>query len=176
MADARARFVACVGAVVAALTMLPAAPPLLVLAGATAGAGCAGDDCDSDTATWGSCSEGRRLDVNTWESGAITGEPWLNDHGERTWVLDPTPWMGNSRVPDAVQVYLSFNPLPSSDGGDGFAQAAGNLGEITLLGSGKVQVLNDSCAQYYLRVVVTYAAVAGGVHEAGPCVTGNAGK
>jgi hypothetical protein len=159
------RSLIAVGAVaIAWVTALPIAAPAFLAAG------CAGDDCDSDTQTWGSCSQGEKAggDPNTWESGPVSGAPYLNFHGERTWVLDPTPWMG-SRQPIGFQAYLAFNPLPDVDGGDGFAQPAGNLVEYTLLPSGKVQVLNDTCAQYYLRVVLTYAAVDGGASGAGTC-------
>ncbi len=135
---------------------------------ATSPSGCAGDDCDSDTQAWGSCTQGERVDPNTWESGPVSGQPYLNFHGERTWVLDPRPWMG-SRQPIGFQAYLAFNPLPDIDGGDGFAQPAGNLVEYTLMPNGQVQVLNDTCAQYYLRVVLTYAAVDGGASDVGVC-------
>jgi hypothetical protein len=133
--------------------------------------GCAGDDCDSDTATWGSCTQGDRIDADTWESGPVSGQAYLNFHGERTWILDPSPWMG-SREPVGFQAYLSLTALPNVDGGGGFTQSAGNLAEITPVQVGgvwKVEVLNDTCAQYYLRVVLTYAALDGSAENAGAC-------
>ncbi len=151
---------AVLGASFALRVASPAVPASLALASA----GCAGSDCASDAATWGSCSEGERIDVNTWESGPLTGKPWLDFHGERTWVLDPTPWMG-AREPVGFQAYLSLDPTPVTDGGSGFAEPAGNLAILTPVqqsdGSWKVKVLNDTCAQYYLRVVLTYAAPSG---------------
>lgn len=118
---------------------------------------CTGNDCLGDVQSWGSCAEGEALDANTWESGPLTGT-YLDFHGEREWVFDPTPWMG-TREPDNVFAYISFSSTPTADGGEGFAPPAGNLFEITPVKtpSGyKVQALNDTCAQYYLRVVVTY--------------------
>ncbi len=143
------------------LTLPVAATPVLL-----SQTSCAGDDCDSDTQTWGSCTQGELAggDPDVWESGPVTGKPYLDFHGERTWILDPSPWMG-SREPIGYNVYLSLNALPAADGGGGFAQSAGNLAEITPVQVGgvwQVQVLNDTCAQYFLRVVLTYPPVVGG--------------
>jgi len=149
----------------------PALPVLL------AQGGCAGDDCDADQKSWGSCAQGERLDANTWESGPVAGTPYLDFHGERTWVFDPSPWMG-ARQPVGFQVYLALDPQPSGEGGTGFAQPAGNLAEITPVKVGdawKVLVLNNTCAQYYLRVVLTYAATDGGAATTGSCGAAGAG-
>jgi len=165
--------VAAGAAALAWMTTLPVATPALLVAAQATG-GCAGDDCDSDTATWGSCTQGERLDATHWESTPYSGQPWLNFHGERTWTFDPTPWMG-SRPPFLVDVELSFLPLPNTDGGGGWAPSAGNLSEIAVLPSGLVQVTNDTCAQYYVRVVLTYAAVdAGAAGDTGDA--GDAGR
>ena len=157
MANAR-RVLAAGGAVLGSMLLsLPA--PLLLPA-----TGCAGDDCDADTQKWGSCSQGDAIDATHWESGTLTATPFLDFHGERTWILDPTPWMG-SRTPNNVESEIAFASMPNAPGGMGFAPPAGNLSEITLVQSPNgwlVQVLNDTCAQYYLRVVVTYPELAPG--------------
>jgi hypothetical protein len=136
------------GTACAGLLLLPAltAPTLTA---------CAGDDCDADTASWGSCSQGEAVDATHWESTPVSGQAYLSFHGERTWVLDPRPWMGNA-LPLGYEAYVAFTPYPDADGGAGFAEAPGNLAEFTQLPDGRVQVLNDTCAQYYLRVVLTY--------------------
>jgi hypothetical protein len=160
----RAGLLSCVAAAVGAL-MLPAATET----------GCAGDDCDSDVQTFPTCG-GDRLDANTWESGPLDGT-YLDFHGERTWIFNPSGWMG-SRVPATFNAYLSLNPQPNAEGGDGFAQPAGNLAEITAFpvdGGYQVQVLNDTCAQYYLRVVITYAETIGPPLAAASCAM-DAGK
>ena len=165
----RRAFTAVVAAAVGSLGLPVAVTPALPLL--VAQAGCAGSDCDSDTATWGSCTQGRALDANTWESSALTGEAWLDFHGERTWTFDPTPWMG-TREPSGFEADISFDPLPNADGGGGFSTASGNLGEFTPVqtASGwKVQVLNDTCAQYYLRVVLTYPMVEDGSANGSTC-------
>jgi hypothetical protein len=147
-----ASFAAALGAVALVASTSP-----LVLATTS----CAGSDCAADTQSYGSCTQGYAVDANTWASTAIVGEPWLDFHGERTWIFDPTPWFG-SRTPGEVSVNLSFTPLPNSDGGDGAAPAAGNLGEWKLVQTAngwQVYVTNDTCAQYYVYVVVTYPAL-----------------
>lgn len=170
MARARRRaFTAVVAAAVGALGLPVAVTPAVPLLATQAG--CAGSDCDSDTATWGSCTQGERLDANTWESGRVTGQSWLDFHGERTWLLDPTPWMG-TRQPTTFEVDLALDPLPNADGGGGFAPGTGNDAEVTLVqvaGGWKVQLLNDTCAQYYLRVVLHYEPADGGTTSTGAC-------
>jgi hypothetical protein len=139
-----------------------------------ASSGCAGDDCDADVQSWGSCAQGDLLDANHWESGPVTGPTYLDFHGERTWVLDPSPWMG-TREPVGFQAYLALGAQPTLEGGTGFAQSAGNLAEFTPIapttaGRGwKVQVLNDTCAQYWIRVVLEYADEAPGATHGGTC-------
>jgi len=118
---------------------------------------CTGNDCEGDVQTFPKCGgELAGGDPDVWESGPITGT-YLDYHGERTWLFDPSGWMG-SRVPINVFAYPSFAPNANEDGG--FATASGNLAEywVEEVGDGyQIKVLNDTCAQYYLRVVVEYA-------------------
>lgn len=153
---------------------LPLSAVLLALASAPS-TGCAGDDCDPDTKTMATCG-GELLDANTWESGPLDGT-YLDFHGERTWGFNPSGWMG-TREPAQINAYLSLNPAPNAPGGAGFAQSAGNLAEITVTRAADgfhVQVQNDTCAQYYLRLVITYAAADGGASP-GTCTPGDAGR
>jgi len=141
-------------------------------------AGCAGDDCNSDTQTFAACG-GEPVGPDEWESAPIAGTPYLDFHGERTWIFNPSGWVG-ARQPVTVTAYLSLVQQPNADGGSGFANASGNLAEYTVLpvaGGWQVQVLNDTCAQYYLRVVVDYAPADGGPQGAPACATASdAGK
>lgn len=135
-------------------------------------AGCAGSDCDADVQTLPTCA-GEPIDATHWESGPVTGT-YLDFHGERTWILDPSGWMG-SRKPFDFEADLALVSQPNAEGGTGFAQSAGNLAEFTLsqVGNGwQVRVLNDTCAQYYLRVVLTYPAIDASSGDAGNAVTG----
>jgi hypothetical protein len=165
-----------VAAIVAALTgslVLPVAIAPTVL---LSQAGCAGDDCDADTQTWGSCTQGDSPDPITWESGPICGQ-YLDFHGERTWMFDPSPWMG-SRELISVTATPSLVPYPCGDGGE-FGMSAGNLAEVMPIKVGnkwKFTVLNDTCAQYYLRVVATYAETGSGATSGATCKTTDGGE
>jgi hypothetical protein len=145
--------------------------PLAVAPTLMSGAGCAGNDCAADVQTLPKCA-GEPIDADHWESGPVDGT-YLDFHGERTWVLDPSGWMG-SRKPFDYEAYLALSPQPNAEGGSGFAQSAGNLAELTLSQVGdawQVEVLNDTCAQYYLRVVLTYPAEGAGGSATGACAT-----
>jgi hypothetical protein len=143
----------------------------LLLSVATVPTGCAGNDCQADTQTFPTCG-GERIGRDVWESGPVTGT-YLDFHGERTWVFDPSGWMGD-REPYQFDAYLSLDPGIPADGGGSFAQPAGNLAEVIPVRVGnawQVQVLNDTCAQYYLRLVLTYPDPSPGVVDTGTCVT-----
>ncbi len=89
---------------VAALTFVVASP---VFVSAT---GCASDDCGGESRTWGSCTQGERVDDYTWESGPVDGT-YLDLHGGTTWTFDPSAAMGK-RAPVGFQAFLSFGPEP----------------------------------------------------------------
>jgi len=126
---------------------------------------CTGNDCAGDDQSWGSCSQGDKIDDNTWESAPVASK-YLDFHGGRTWLFDPSPWMGK-RTPVGFQAFVSLDPDPYASGGSGFAQSAGNLAEfLPASNPWQVNVENATCAQYYLRVVLTYAATGG---AAGTC-------
>jgi len=60
--------------------------------------------------------------------------------------------LGN-RVPELIVPYVSAsqNPLAAIDN---FTVGAGNIAEISGATNGAVSVKNDTCADYYLRLVV----------------------
>jgi hypothetical protein len=154
------------------LAMPIAATPVLL-----AGTSCAGNDCQGDVQTFAKCGgELAGGDPDVWESGPVTGT-YLDFHGERTWVFNPIGWMG-SREPYGYEAYLSLDPNPDPDGG-GFSNPAGNLAEYTVTavsGGYQVSVLNDTCAQYYLRLVLQYAPAKTGSSSDAVCASqGDAG-
>ncbi len=57
-------------------------------------------------------------------------------------------------VPHQIAIYLSFADRPLSSGGGGFSQAAGNQATIQRVNAEEVAIKNDSCANYYVRVVI----------------------
>jgi hypothetical protein len=122
---------------------------------AVSATGCAGDDCAGSSETWGSCTQGERVDDYTWESGPVDSA-YLDFHGGTNWLLDPSAVMGK-RAPVGFEAFLSLGPSPYAPDGGGFAPSAGNLTEFHPADNPwQVSVLNDTCAQYYLRVVLTY--------------------
>ena len=160
--------------------MTPRASPAATAAAAasllamTLWVGCTPGECQSDTQSWGSCTQGSMVDSHTWESGPVDST-YLDFHGGRTWLFDPSRWMG-TRAPVAFQAFLSLDPQPNSAGGTGFAEPAGNLAEFLPAGSAfQVNVHNDTCAQYYLRVVLTYADVDAGTAAVSHCRGPDAG-
>lgn len=56
--------------------------------------------------------------------------------------------------PYNVAIYLSFSERPLQSGGGGFSQAAGNQATIQRVNADEVAIKNDSCANYYVRVVI----------------------
>jgi hypothetical protein len=56
--------------------------------------------------------------------------------------------------PHDVHIYLSFSERPLQSGGGGFSQAAGNQATIQRVDADEVAIKNDSCANYYARVVI----------------------
>lgn len=83
-----------------------------------------------------------------YETSPIDGE-YLHFPAGRVYELEH-----NLRaLPFAIDAYLAFSPNPnSSNGGDGFAPSAGNQ---TILNADErfIFVRNDTCAEFYLRVV-----------------------
>jgi hypothetical protein len=83
-----------------------------------------------------------------------------------------------SRQPIGFEAYLSLSSQPNTDAGGGFALPAGNLAELQVVPNGdgwRVHVLNDTCAHYYLRVVLRYAASDAGATSRGDCSSGSEG-
>jgi hypothetical protein len=103
-----------------------------------------------------------QVDPNTWESSPLDA-PWLNCPGMMTYALHMPQFAGREVL--LITPYLAVGGDPVSSNGV-FVPAAGNATEFVLQTDAGVpfdppiiNVLNDSCAQYWLRVVVTFAAV-----------------
>ena len=118
--------------------------------------GCENHLCDVSAATWGMTAGQGDIIPGTedvyWESSPMYG----------TWA--PFPHMVTETfdigasfpgcTPVKVDEYISPDPMPSVGGGNSVT-VAGNTAEV--LGAsppGTVTVFNDSCADYYIRVVV----------------------
>lgn len=113
--------------------------------------GCYGRNCDGDVVTFGDDpGEGMMLDENTWVSGSIDGE-WLWFPRQRYYVFDLSALGG--RMPEKPLVYISGSLQPSKFPAN-MTLAAGNLAQIYAMRPNGIDVKNESCSDYYLRLVV----------------------
>lgn len=124
----------------------------LVVASLTLGSpGCYGRNCDGGVATFGSTpDEGRMIDENTWESSPIDGD-WLDYPRARTYSLT-IPELGG-RMPEVIVPYLSAAKNPRATGAN-FTIGSGNLALLANASPNHIDVINDSCSDYFLRLVV----------------------
>lgn len=145
MGDRRPSTRAALGAALAALVGLAAAP------------GCATKECEGDSLSYGGrAGEGRIVDRDTWVSGELDGR-WIDFAPQRTVFVTIPEFRG--RTPLSVQAWISpvaVPNLPAADGAaaDNFTVAAGNLAEFLQFRGDSVRVFNATCAQYFLRVLV----------------------
>lgn len=129
----------------------PTAPPppasrrLAAALGAAAALACAGCGCGKEhgePVVW--------LDGNTvgnqYESSPMAG-PWLEFPGGRTYRLVHA--LG--RVPTEVTAYLSFEPNNPAN----FTTSAGNSALFKSVNDAYVDVYNDGCPDFYLRVIAS---------------------
>jgi hypothetical protein len=89
------------------------------------------------------------LDPNTWISGPVDG-PWLWFPRQRVWVFE-VPQLGG-RTPEIIIPYVSSSPEPSKTGDH--VIGAGNIALIGGPWPNRVTVRNDTCSDYYLRLVL----------------------
>jgi hypothetical protein len=98
---------------------------------------------------------GRLIDPNTWESSPIT--EGLLYGAQRVWDLHPRGIQG--RIYEVVPYIAASIPDPKNDATQ-WVIAPGNLAEVKIVNDPNdpfVRVHNDTCAEYYLRVVVRAA-------------------
>jgi hypothetical protein len=136
--------------------------------------GCFGRECDGDEKSWGPptdvyqayadaapdalvgsggdprMSQGHLVDENTWESNAI-GDDWLEYLHARALHLY-YPQLGG-RQPDQVTAYISANVNPNKTG-DTFTAGGGNVAKFIGVLPGVATVKNDTCADFFVRVIV----------------------
>jgi hypothetical protein len=130
--------------------------------------GCYGKECEGDFQFHG---PGSLIDPDTWQSTPLNSK-WLRHSHRRTWLFD-TSLLGNRTI-DWYIVYVSPGeepnriPPPGVDP-DNFTIAAGNLAVVKMMRSDGCRVpprweidknlqscmyvVNDTCADYYVRVV-----------------------
>jgi hypothetical protein len=112
--------------------------------------GCYGRNCDPSFETYGDQpGEGRMLTEDIWESTPVDGT-WLWFPRQRYYAIT-LPLSG--RAPQIVLPYLSAQPEPMKTGAD-FTLGAGNLALVHNALPNRVDIRNDTCSDYYLRLVV----------------------
>lgn len=123
---------------------------LTISASALAAPGCYGRNCEGGFELYDvDGGHGRMVDENTWESNPINGE-WLWYPRQRAYIFDIRALGG--RTPFSVEPYLSAAREPMK-GGDA-TLGSGNLALIANVAPNRVDIRNDSCSDFYLRLVV----------------------
>jgi hypothetical protein len=112
--------------------------------------GCYGRNCEGGFETYGTDpGQGRMLDENTWESNPQDGT-WLPYPRQRYYIFDIRALSG--RTPQEILPYLSAQADPKAGGN--FTLGAGNLALLSNASPNRIDVRNDSCSDYFLRLVV----------------------
>lgn len=103
-----------------------------------------------------------RFEGGTTQSGIYESSPWAGPYlhfpGGRRYQLEHRL----STTPLVVVSYVSYSKYPFANSNT--SENAGNQGVIELVDDEIIQIRNDTCAEFYLRVV---ASGAGGVADAG---------
>ena len=129
--------------------------------------GCQGHQCDGDFKDMDflipsdlnlTQDHGDLIDRDTYETGPLQSS-WLYFPHQRTWTINPAGL--ERRTITEIIPYVSPVPEPNADGGsDNFTVGSGNVAEVRLRIDNAVVVYNNTCADYYLRVVVHAAPAA----------------
>lgn len=135
---------------------------LSISAAALFAPGCYGRNCEGGVETYGADpGQGRMLDEDTWESSPQDGK-WLWFPRQRTFVFDIRALSG--RTPQIILPYLSAVAEPSKTGN--FTPGGGNLTLLSGARPNGINVTNDTCSDYYLRLVVSAAPLPPAVPDA----------
>ena len=103
----------------------------------------------------------------TWQSGPIDGV-YLDFPGQRTYAFFPLGNDGFTPPYSSITAYVSADADPTHTPGSNFTIGTGNLAEVQGDTEGGFAIHNDTCAQYYLRVVVTRVVPQDGGAAVGP--------
>jgi hypothetical protein len=120
--------------------------------------GCSTHQCDASTGDAG----GGQAPIEsggmwTWQSSSIQSQ-WMPFKGNETVSFTlPAPFLTSAKG-FTLEAYVSTGADQWADGGGQFVQAAGQLAEFQIVDSQHFTVFNDTCSDYYLRVVATMPA------------------
>ena len=114
--------------------------------GALVFSACYGRNCEGAQLQYGTdAGQGELLDENTWESSPVAGNwlPFFRQHS----IVMTIPFGG--RTPFDAHAYVSAQPVPQTGQ---WTTGSGNLVE-QIWNTNQVIVINDTCSDYYIRVV-----------------------
>ncbi|MBX3229242.1 MAG: hypothetical protein KIT84_18525 [Labilithrix sp.] len=123
-------------------------------AGIFAAPSCYPRTCEGQIEFFGvDAGQGSMVSDTMWESTPMVG-PWLPFERQSGYVFDIRALGG--RTPADVSVFLSAAPEPNVPGPNAGNQTtgAGNIALVQNVGPNRVDVYNDTCSDYYVRVVV----------------------
>lgn len=138
--------------------------------------GCVGLECDRRQGDPVEYRGGNTFAGGSYYETGAWDEPFLHFPSGRSYDLEHEL----SAAPGQLQAYLSFSECPFSrsvknagaaprceqpdddDTGPGIAESAGNQAIFEVVSDERVRVRNDTCAEFYLRVVATTGAQASG--------------
>ncbi len=137
---------------------------LAVGAGTLLAPGCYGRNCEGGIEVFGvDAGQGEMVTPDRWASNPFEGQ-WLWFPRQRLYFFE-VPELGG-RTPDLILPYVSASPEPGKTNGD-LTIGAGNIALISGIGSNRVAVKNDTCSDYYLRLVLEAPPFPPAVPDAG---------
>lgn len=116
--------------------------------------GCYGRNCEGEYTTYGiDAGQGELISDDMWESSPTVGE-WIHFPRQRGYAFDIRALGG--RTPAAHHVYLSAASRPNVPGPSQGNQTtgAGNIALVQNIGPNRIDVVNDTCSDFYMRLVV----------------------
>ena len=113
--------------------------------------GCYGQNCNGGFVQYGNDpGQGHMTDETHWESNAVT-EAWLSFPRQRGYTFNIQALAG--RTPFNWTAYLSANEY-QSQGGANNVTGAGNIAEFFSVRPNGLDVKNDTCSDYYIRITI----------------------
>lgn len=136
---------------------MPVLGVALLVATAFSGEACLTDACKESHSEWGKApDQGSLVDPNTWQSTPIDGEWVPFPHQVRLEFfhsLGRAPYEG--RIPYEVLVWVSAEKKPLA--GSNFTLAGGDTATVYKVLYDVVSLTNNTCADYFVRIVVRAA-------------------
>lgn len=113
--------------------------------------GCYGQNCSGDFQGYGEDpGQGHMVSDTLWESNS-NGEAWLSFPRQRGYAFNIPALSG--RTPVLITPYLSANELQNQPGANQVI-GAGNIATIVNVRPNGVDIINDTCSDYFLRLVI----------------------